>query len=244
MPLVNNVTFVMPYYDNPVMLARHLKCWDHYPPKALERTRFIIVDDGSPNSQAADVVHKNATPAVLRRMAVFRIKPDIPWNQDGARNLGMAHVQTEWAFMTDMDRMVHASQIGRMLTLDGQPCRMYMPEQHQTDGTVLAPHPNTFLLRVSDFNAMGGYDEDFAGWYGSDGYFRRCAAAAGLREQRTDAFYTIKFRQADCEDASTRTLGRKGSELHIPNNFALFRKARGVPQKATRPLRFEWDRVI
>lgn len=244
MPRVDQVTIVMPFYDNPVMLARHLRCWQFYPPKALQRTRFIIVDDGSPNSSAAEVVNKNATPEILPLVQVYRIKPDIPWNQDGARNLGMKHVQTEWAFMTDMDRMVHASQIGRMLTLDVEPCVLYMPVQHQTDGTVIAPHPNTFLLRVEDFEKMGGYDEDFAGWYGSDGYFRRCAAHAGLKEQRTEAFFTIKFRQADCEDASTRTLGRKGSEYHIPKNLELFRKARGTPQKAVNPLRFDWERVL
>lgn len=240
------VTLVLPYYENPNMLFLHLMEWANYPQEVQSRVRFIVTDDGSPTQPAAPVAEDFKLPPWLKEnLRIYRIKQDIPWNQDGARNLAMKHAETSWAFMTDMDHLLPASQIAPLLSLDGVPRHMYMPVQHLTDGSSLGrPHPNSFLLRVSDFWSMGGYDEDFAGWYGSDGNFRRCARAAGLLEKATSTFHTIVYRPRDCFDANTKAFGRKGSAFHVINNRELFRKARGPAYKATKPLRFEWERVF
>lgn len=250
----DGVTIVMPYYDNGGMLLQHLAAWEDYPAALRDRVKVIVVDDGSPKAPAVEVLRAagyrdrdagGAGLPVPLNLRIYRIKTDIPWNQDGARNLAMKRTDTVWAFMTDMDHLLPASQIAPLLALDAQPRRMYMPVQYLTDGTSLGrPHPNSFLLRVADFWGMGGYDEDFAGWYGSDGNFRRCAKFAGLVEQPTTAFHTVVYRPRDCFDANTKAYGRKNSSFHVPNNRELFKKARGKPYKATNPIRFEWERVF
>lgn len=247
---MRELTLVLAYYDNAGMLLRHLEEWRSYPQQARERVSLVLVDDGSPNKDAASVLHQWAGGADLSaslplKTQVFRIVPNIPWNQDGARNLAMRHVVTHWAFMTDMDHLLPREEVMKVLAMDTRPRTYYLPNQLLADGTSLErPHPNSYLMRTLDFWSMGGYDEDFAGWYGSDGNFRRCAKGAGLREQPTRAFSTIVFRAHDIADANTRDWGRKGSPFHAVNNPVLQAKRTGRPYKAVNPIRFPWVRVL
>lgn len=241
----DKLTLVYAYYDNPTMFARHLKEWRAYSDHAKKAIRFIVVDDGSPTFPAKAVLSAEWLVRAKLDVALFRVIPNIPWNQDGARNLAMKEVRTDWAFMTDMDHLLPASQAEAILALDAQPRVYYMPDQHLTNGDSLKrPHPNTYLMRVRDFWEMGGYDEDFAGFYGSDGNFRRCAIGAGLAEKHTTDFHTVVYRTEDIFDANTKGMGRKGSALHVKNNKRLRRKIRSRPYKAVNPIRFEWVRVL
>lgn len=247
-------TIVMPYYENPTMLATHLDEWERYPETVRAHCRAIIVDDGSPRSPAVNVFdaagYRTRTGALGSGLplpfpvSLFRVVPNIPWNQDGARNLGMKFCRTKWAFLTDMDHLLKADQAERILSLDAEPGFYYMPSRRETNGDAYHPHPNSFVFDVGDFWKMGGYDEDFAGSYGSDGNFRRCAQGAGLRETRTDHFYLTRFDTADVFDANTKDWPRKGSEYHVGNIPHLKAKARSPVYKAINPVRFEWERVF
>lgn len=235
----------MPYYDNADMLLRHFDAWERYPAELKARMRFIVVDDGSPKRPAKRAYHDFGGLPPSLRFALFRVVPNIPWNQDGARNLAMKHSETEWCFMTDMDHVLPPEQAAAMLTIDAREKVYYMPNQLLTNGDSLGrPHPNSFLMRTADFWGMGGYDEDFAGFYGSDGNFRRCAQGAGLIEQHTQHFATVVYRTHDCFDANTKDWGRKGSSLHVAFNKRLMAKKATPPYKAVNPVRFEWTRVL
>lgn len=244
--MIGECTIVMPYYENPNMLVVHLETWARWPLWLRERIRLVIVDDGSPTSPALAAIRFAGLPVrSLMQLTLFRIIPNIPWNQDGARNLGMKHVGTEWAYMTDMDHLFTAEQAEQMLRFDGQPKNYYMPAQIETTGvSVGRPHPNSYLMRAADFWGMGGYDEDFAGFYGSDGNFRRCAQGAGLLEKHTDAFSTTVYRTHDCYDANTKDFGRKGSAFHVAFNPVLMAKKALPPYRAVNQIRFAWERVL
>lgn len=236
------LTFVYAYYDNGDMLRRHLMEWAAYKPEHKSQIQIIIVDDASPNKPAMPIVQGNYSGIDTR---VYRVIPDIPWNQDGARNLGMARASTDWAFMTDMDHLVSRGQIGRMLAFEPLRGNYYLPNQYTTDGMNLRkPHPNTYLMHVEDFWSMGGYDEDFAGVYGSDGNFRKCCRGAGLLEIVTMSFHTVVYRGEDIEDARTTAYGRKESQFYRPHHPRLEAKAKGPPYKATDPIRFRYRREI
>jgi len=242
---MKQVTLVYAFYDNEEMLLRHLAEWHEYSSFVKTLIKIIIVDDASPNVVASEVVNFFGYTGV--DIAVYRVQKDIPWNQDGARNLAMQEAQTEWVYMTDMDHLVPSDQVGRMLGFV-EYCAVtghyYMPDQRLTSGeSVHRPHPNSFLMRVDDFWAMGGYDEDFAGWYGSDGNFRKCARGAGLVELPIDAFYTTVFRSEDIFDANTK-LSRKEGSFYAPLNQKLNAKRKGPPYKAVNPVRFEWKREL
>jgi hypothetical protein len=120
-----------------------------------------------------------------------------------------------------------------------------MPNQLLANGESLnRPHPNSYLMRRADFWHMGGYDEDFRGWYGTDGNFRRCAQAAGLTETHTQAFNTVVYRASDINDANTKDWGRKGSQYHVANNPELMKIRNGPPYRASKPIRFPYERQI
>jgi hypothetical protein len=239
-------SLVFAYYDNAGMLRRHLQEWRRYLPSVQRQLTAIIVDDGTPGVHAADVV-KAERGDLAMPVEVYRIDVDKPWNQDGARNLGMLRCPTPWALLMDMDHLLPHHQAETMLRYAERSASgvYYMPNQFLVDGTDLQrPHPNGYLINKSDFWFMGGYDEDFAGWYGSDGNFRKCARGAGLAEVVTNEFHTVVYRRTDIADASTRKYGRKDSPYAATNNPVLAAKRSGPAYRAQNPLRFNWSRVL
>ena len=242
---MKQVTLVYAFYDNKNMLMQHLKTWLDYSPILKMGIKVVIVDDASPGCNAAEVIADFGYTGM--DIEVYRVLKDIPWNQDGARNLAMQEVKTDWVLMTDMDHLLPKRQAELMLEFvedKAAPGWYYMPDQWLVQGVSLhKPHPNTFLMRVDDFWVMGGYDEDFAGWYGSDGNFRKCARGAGLVEIPTLAFYTVVYRTTDIEDANTK-LSRKEGTFYAPLNPKLKAKRTGPPYKAVNPVRFQWKREL
>jgi hypothetical protein len=234
---------VYAYYDNPDMLRRQLGEWMMYPPSCAEQIEFIVVDDGSPHASAMSVVTSAPVPMNL---SVYRVQVDRPWGQDGARNIGMHECGTPWALMTDMDHLLACREVPSMLGAVDRALRghYYMPMRVKTSGDLYHPHPNSFLFNVEDFWKMGGYDEDFVGFYGSDGNFRKCAQGAGLHEIRTEQFRLILFGSNDVHDANTRTLTRKEGDLWAAKNPFLDKKRRGPAYKATRPFRSPYVRQL
>jgi hypothetical protein len=239
-------TWITTYYNNSNMLLRQLSEWEKYPYNARQLIRFIVVDDGSSFS-ALDVINhfSEHIGLITFDLALYRVKVDIPWNQDGCRNLAMKFCETEWAFLTDIDRLLPRDQVKDFLNFSPRAGTYYMPSQQLTNGTYLdAPHPNSFFMSKTDFWSMGGYDEDFAGYYGTDGNFRKCAKGAGLIEARTRAFKITKFTGADIADSRTTNYGRKDSHYAVANNADLLAKRNGPAYRASVPVRFPFERQM
>jgi hypothetical protein len=229
------ISLVYAYYENPGMLKFQLEGWANYP----DGFQVIIVDDGSPRSPAIDVLRANP---ISIPVSCYRIDVNIPWNQDGARNLGMHQCETEWAHLLDMDCVLTPSEAAKCLHFaknEAEWDSYYMPARRNSAGQAIPPHPNSYLFRHSEFWRMGGYDEDFAGCYGSDGNFRKCARAV-LRETQTVAWSLVMYGRSEIPDASTTDFGRKESKFWRPNFPELEAKRRSPPYKATNPLRFPW----
>lgn len=234
------ISLCLPYYENPAILRVHLDYWEAYPDEAKSGFRVVIVDDGSPLSPAHKMIRD-----VGVDIEVYRIKKDVPWGQDQARNLAMHVLKTEWALLTDMDHILPGDQAVHMLrTVPHEPGTVIRPNQVLANGHDLRrPHPNTWLVHKRDFWACGGYDEDFVGWYGSDGNFRK-NLLAHAREQIVHRPTLVVYRTEDCFDANTKAYGRKESEYYVSRNKALMAKIRGPAYVAQRPIRFEWERVL
>lgn len=239
------LTLVYAYYDNPKMLARQLEEWKHYDALALEAVSFILVDDASPNSPALDVVRSSGCYGLDLR--VFRVQVDRPWGQDGARNIGMKHCSTDWALMTDMDHLLSRENIMGALdfieTGRARRGRYYLPRRVLASGELYHSHPNSFLFHRVDFWDMGGYDEDFVGYYGSDGNFRKCAKGSGLMEMPVEEFTLILYGRKVIEDASTRSLTRKDGPLWAALHPHLNNKRMGGPYRAVNPFRQPYQQV-
>ncbi len=242
---MKELTLIMPYYDNPTMLAEQQRQWHKYPPELRCRLHVIIVDDGSPRWPALPVALANSVEELgLASFRLYRCLVDVRWNWLFCRNLGASEATTSWIFMTDIDHVMPTKTLARIL--DGKPLnekKAYrMSRVDAPARTPYKPHPNTWLMTRALFDKVGGYDERFSGFYGTDGEFRRRV------EDRTDGIeilpqIMVRFPREVIADASTTTYGRKE-----PQDRANVRRIRlerdDIKGWETKRLTFPFERLI
>jgi glycosyltransferase involved in cell wall biosynthesis len=245
------LSIVVPFYRNAMMLAHQYAVWTGYPEARKAQIEIVLVDDGSPEP-AASV----ARPDGLPPLRIYRVLEDRPWHQHGARNLGAREAQGPWLCLTDMDHVLPAESVERLLavlaTADPESVFMF----HRLDAPRLTPtlndrgewkpHVNTFALTRELFWRVGGYDEDCVG-YGTDSYFRRRLLADRAHTLLMDV-PIVRYPREVIPDASTtepgvdpralRDRGRRTAETRERMN----RKARlGLPPRV---LDFPWERAL
>jgi glycosyltransferase involved in cell wall biosynthesis len=174
-----SVTLIVPYYENPLTLAWQMLGWNTFPEELRRRLQVIIVDDGSPEHPAENVMQELDVDFKRR---LFRIKTDVRWNWLAARNIGAHHAETEWILLTDIDHVVTPECFDAVVYGVHLQHLIYRFSRREHTGEAIHPHPNSWLMTRRMFWKVGGYDEALSGYYGTDGeYRRRCAAAAGIR---------------------------------------------------------------
>lgn len=228
------ITIVMPYYNNPGMLKHHISVWEKY--KKKNDFRVIVVDDGS-TKEAVDVFNEYGMPLQTQ---LYKILVDIPWNWIGAKNLGMTHA-SGWCVMTDIDHVLDWDQAERILQMKLDKSVAYVPRRRFPNGKENPKrHANSFLIHRDLFWEIGGYDEAFSGWYGTDSAFTRSLNGAN---KKTDEFALTLYGRSDIPDASTTEYSRKDGPYHVSKNKKLNdRKYNGTEK--IKPLNFPWERVI
>lgn len=247
------LSLVMPYYRNPGMLATHYKLMSFWPRALVDSVEVIIVDDGSPEP-ALDVYR----PPGLPRLSIYRVGVDIPWHQHGARNLG-AHVSHgDVLLLTDMDHVIPAATLLWVMQGAGGPTsphptravmfpRRDAPDLKMTvgkDGVTPKPHPNTFAMPRNLWDAVGGYDEDFCEFYGTDSMFRKRLEARAPIVMAPDDMFIVRFPRDVIPDASTTTLDRDKSRRYAERAVVHERKVRAGRAGIPTTLNFPWERVL
>lgn len=158
------ITLAMAVYGQPKMLEVWFETLRRYTPEMLESLELLIVDDcGEP---AAEI------PADIQAMLpcqLLRVTENIPWNQPGARNLALDHCNTDLVLFVDPDMVFPPAMMEDMILFGerlelGNVIRFQL--KHRKTGALDPSSPNTWFLHVSDFLAVGGYDEDYAGHKG------------------------------------------------------------------------------
>jgi hypothetical protein len=107
--------------------------------------------------------------------------------------------------------------------------------------TPYKPHPNTWFLTREMFDRIGGYDERFSGYYGTDGEFRdRVHATAKAIVMLPDVM--IRYPREVIADASTTHYARK-----TPEDREGVKRVRALREQVEdwRPLRltFPWSQL-
>lgn len=214
--MIVSISLVMPYYDNAGMLEKHYELWASFPEEIKNRMEVVIVDDGTPTVAAADVPR----PEGLPDLKIFRVQEDRPWYQHAARNIGAKEATCQWLYLTDMDHLLPVETWQAMFQYPGAPHHVVYTHL-RVDAPSLKPkikngkehpHPNTFLMRKDFYWHLGGYDEDFCGFYGTDGMFRNRLWARAKHSPMRDKI--IRYPREVIEDASTRTYPRKEGRTH------------------------------
>lgn len=156
---------VMAVYGQPLMLAKQLEVIGTYSDEVLAELTVVIVDDhGTPpvaKGFAEDLSDLCAT-------KLYRVDDDIPWNQMGARNLGM-HESEGWCLMIDPDMTFSNEMMVKLMAVARKEKRGTVTRynlKHMSGpqaGVIDTSSPNTYLIHREDFFAVGGYDEEYRG---------------------------------------------------------------------------------
>ena len=205
MKFYRDITIVFAYYMNPSMLTRHYDLFRELPLKFKQHLKLIVVDDGSPEPIQEAKRH------VGLPIELYRVGVDVRWNQDACRNIGVHHVKTEWVLLTDIDHLIPQATLEKILTIKLDRAQVYkFSRVSLPDLEPYKPHPNSWLMTKDMYERIGGYDERFAGYYGTDADFRNRVAKQATMV--TLGCHLIRVPREVVPDASTTTYERKTPE--------------------------------
>lgn len=233
-------TLVFPYYENPGMLDRQLAHLAALPEDLRQHLALIVVDDGSPDHPLGEF-----TAAVMQQLGLagaqlFRITVDVRWNWIAARNLAVAQAQTDWVLLTDIDHLVPEATVRRIVERKlSDRCVYRFSRKDLPDLTDYKPHPNSWLMTRAMFDQIGGYDERFSGYYGTDGEFRD-RVRANAKDVVMLEEHLVRVPREVVPDASTTRYERKQ-----PEDREGVGRIRAEIAKSPRPHRglFPWVRI-
>lgn len=220
------VTFVIPYYCNPQFLRRQLGWWSTYPWHVSAHLTFIVVDDGSPESPAEEAIVGHPIPRCFR---LFRIEEDRRWNWLAARNIGAHHASEGWLLLTDIDHVVPATTAEALVYGQHDEAVVYAFSRREHTGEPATPHSASFLMTRQMFWTIGGYDETFSGYYGTDGQYRRRVAKRTKIEVLRDVLIrheyqgdssTTRYLRKQAEDAAVRRIAATLPKSHKPKTLS------------------------
>lgn len=208
---MNDVTIVFPHFCNLGMLAEQQRVWADYPADLRARLHVVVVDDCSPKGQRPSA--KSVTVADLASFRIFRLTEKKRWNWLACRNLGAKVATTPWLLLTDIDHVVPAATLARVMTGPLDPRDAYRfnrvtapcpwPFDVATAPTY-KPHNDTWLLTRALFfdPKVGGYDERLSGCYGTSGEFKDRVFAA-MRAHVLLPDVIVRYPREVIPDAST-----------------------------------------
>lgn len=245
------LSFGIPFYKNPGMLAEQFRVWAGYPEDLKAQIEVVLVDDGSPQP-AVDVPRPDGLPA----LRIYRVLEDRPWHQHAARNLAAKEAVGPWLLLTDMDHVLPDESLRSLLTVLSASSLEAVYTFFRRDAPDLVPtlnergeykpHVNTFALSKALYWKIGGYDEDCVG-YGTDSYFRKRLFAGG-EHRHLSKICVVRYPREVIADASTcapgvnpRALRNAGRRTAETRSRMERKQRRGEKPKV---LDFPWERVL
>jgi hypothetical protein len=241
------ITLVFPYFNNGKMLLRHIQEWSTY--QNLNQWNLVITDDCSQHDPITNYISKiKGVP--FHSIQIFRIKTDISWNQDGARNLCFSHIKDSWCVSTDADHLLDAKSSSLILEFIQNPSldqnQYFMFHRSNAsfpDQIIDKPHPNSYLIHSHLYWLSGGYEEKLAGYYGKDANFKRRLQIYGKDSGfLPKPIHLTRFFLSDIEDSNTVIYGRKDSIFHV-RAYEHTREISASTQKPEFWLKFAWEKL-
>ena len=242
----DKITITMPYYEAPEMLKVHLENWCAYPDALADRVNIVLVDDGSPKYPAVEVLKSAKLPR--SPIKLYRIQENIPWNHGGARNLGMHNVPDGWVVTTDIDLVLDAENAEKILDFNKDSKRVYQPNRLDLvsgEWVEMKRHPESFVMTKKMFWNIGGFDEDFTGWWnGTFTPFRKALQKKASIVSWEDIY--LKNHSDLVEGAMVSEWGRRGSayDIHSDASWLFKRRIATRHYQPKNPLRFNWEQVV
>lgn len=250
------LTMIVPYYRNPEMLKKQIEVWNQYPAWVLGLLKIIVVDDGSPEP-AQPIIEELASEHVRKRLSLYRILVDIPWNRHGARNLAAKEADTEWILQIDIDHVLIAEAAQALLGFEPDPlCWYRLPrwrwgkadetrrKDHIPDDLEFGeihPHTDSYLCTKALYWDAGGYDEDFCGVLGGGMRFVKLLGEMSTMLLTPSEAHLVVVTRDKVADASDLTLSRDTSKYRL---LCKEKDINGPRLKGQNPIRFPWERQL
>lgn len=136
--------------------------YEKYPSDILDAIEFIIIDDCSPLEYEI--------PALNLNYQWLKITTDIPWNQGGARNLGVTYAKSDKILITDLDHGYPPETLQYLINTSQPGRRFYKFRRKNQQGEIYKGHANAFFMSRARFMRFWGYDEEYCGHYGGEDY--------------------------------------------------------------------------
>jgi len=239
------LSVIVACYGQPMMMSHFYDSVFEWHRAVRSEIELIVVDDCGQPPQT--IPHDLG----LWGHQLLRVDIDIPWNQMGARNLGLHVARGKWVLMLDPDCTVSRLVMIRLLmetrSDPGKTVRLlglaYRGEMDHTS-------PNMWFGPKAVFDEVGGYDEDYAGNKGwSDVLLMHVIEGFGYKIRRHDKFYAEYHDDcAEIPDCRVETLDRSvkvNRSLHLKKH-ALGKSVgwrRFVKENKGSILRFPWSRI-
>lgn len=244
------MTLALSFYRQPDMLRAQLAIWESYPPDV----RVIVVDDGSP--EPALPILEQASPALREHLALYRIKDDIPWNREEARNLAVQETQTPSVAILDLDHVLPAKSAASLLKFTPDPQYFYRFPRYRigkADDTrkkdkispnaefgEIKPHMDSYLVTKSMYMKAGGYDLAFVGCLGGGSEFLRRLEAVAKPGLLPSNIPLHVYTRSVAKDASISTLSRDREEGKRRAREKLAQRRKTIPCEVRSP----WERQL
>lgn len=162
---MKNLTIGISYYKNPQTLSYQWKFLNQYDKSIHDRLEVIIVDDGSNLGFRAEELPIFREPIPFK-CSIYRIIPDMAWNQAQARNIAAKFCSSDWFIYLDVDHFFMPEEIKKLMEMELQPEFLYyLNRRKHTTGEPNHPHKECRLLTKELFWKIGGFDESFSGIY-------------------------------------------------------------------------------
>lgn len=209
------VSILTQVYGQPGILKKFTDALRGWPTDMARECELVVVDDcGVPPVDKSEV-------GGLGPMGIqlLRHTRDVPWAQPCCRNLAAQHAQGERLILLDPDMVIppHKAQrfmLEATMLQRGHVTRFCLEEVNHPKksmrGKINTSSPNAWILHKKDFQAVYGYNEQFAGHKGwSDVELLHVLDSA--YKVRQDRSITVDFyrRSGELEDADVRSLERE-----------------------------------
>jgi hypothetical protein len=180
-----------------------------YPDDVRANLHVVLVDDCSPIWPTSQSV----TCRDIASLRMYRLRKKVRWNWLACRNLGAKVATTDWLLLTDIDHVIPAATMRRLMAGPLDPKDAYRFSRVTTTGVwpydpaaqpVYKPHNDTWCLTRALFwsDRVGGYDERLSGCYGTSGEFSdRLKSAAKATHILEDSI--VRYPRDIIPDAST-----------------------------------------
>ncbi len=192
------LTFVTHFYCNQKNINSVIdlfKKYEKFSDSLLDVIYFVIVDDGSPIEYSLPEFNLN--------MTWLKITDDIPWNQSGARNLGVTYAKSDKIVMSDLDHEFYEETLWHMVNRSNPGRCFYKIYRDAVNSSGLQKgHSNLFFMSRARFMRHFGYDEEFSGHHGAEDYrFVKYHKYHGSKQKYLPRRFRCRERELDRESS-------------------------------------------